>query len=69
MIGFFYGMQGESPYLVGVSGSLVVIIIIYLSLLAEIMQNPYKINIRICKVLNKLIYVTIIAQVITAALL
>ena len=69
IIGFCYGVQGTSFYLVGVSGPLVVLVVIYLSQLAEVMQKPHKINIIICKVLNKLIYVTIIAQVITAVIM
>jgi len=69
IIGTFYGVYLSSPYLVGVGGLLIVIVVIYLSQLAEVMQKPDKINIRICKVLNKLIYVTIIAQVITAVLM
>lgn len=69
MIGVFYGVSVASPYLIGVGGLLVVIVVIYLSQLAEVMQKPDKINIIICKVLNKLIYVTIIAQVITAILM
>lgn len=69
MIGAFYGMSVASPYLVGASGLLIVIVVIYLSQLAEVMQKPDKINIIICKVLNKLIYVTIIAQVFTAVLM
>lgn len=66
MVGFFYG---ASPYTVAVSGALVVVVVVYLSQLAEVMQKPHEINIRICKVLNKLIYVTIIAQVISAVLI
>jgi hypothetical protein len=69
MIGAFYGVTVMSPYLVGASGLLVVIVVMYLSQLAEVMQKPDKINIIICKVLNKLIYVTIVAQVITAVLM
>ena len=65
MVGFFYG---GAPYVIAVSGALVVLVVIYLSQLAEVMQDPRKINVRICKVLNKLIYVTIIAQVISAVL-
>jgi len=66
MVGFF---TGTSPHIVAVSGALVVLVVVYLSQLAELMQNPHKTNIRVCKVLNKLIYATIVAQVITAALL
>ena len=66
MVGVF---QGASPYLVAVGGTLVVLVVIYLSQLAELMQKPCKANIRVCKILNKLIYVTIIIQVITAVLL
>lgn len=69
VIGFFYGLELLSPYLVAISGLLVVIVVIYLSQLAEIMQSATEINIWICKVMNKLIYVTIIAQVITAVLM
>jgi len=63
-IGFFCG---EPPYLIAVSGLLVVLVVVYLSQLAEFMQEPGKVNLWVCKVLNKLIYVTIIIQVITAA--
>jgi hypothetical protein len=73
IVGVFYGMSIDnyniSPsYFVAVSGLLVVIVVVYLSQLAEVMQKPEKINVIICKVLNKLIYVIIIIQVITAVL-
>ena len=73
IVGVFYGMSIDnynvSPvYLVAASGLLVVIVVAYLSQLAEVMQKPEKINVIICKVLNKLIYVIIIIQVITAVL-
>lgn len=69
IIGFFYGINVSSFYLIGVSGLLVEFVVIYLSQLAEVMQEPNEIHINICKVLNKLIYVTIIAQVIIAVLM
>lgn len=65
MAGFFYG---ATPHTVAVGGALVVVVVIYLSQLAEVMQKPHKINIMVCKVLNKLIYVTIVLQVISAVL-
>lgn len=68
IVGVYYGLNLSSHYLVGVSGSLVVMVVIYLSRLAEMMQNQSEINIWTCKVLNKLIYVTIVSQVITAVL-
>jgi len=75
MIGVFYGLTLSnyylsSTYLVSISGLLVVIVVIYLSQLAEVMQNKGgRLTLNTCKVLNKLMYVTIIAQVVTTALM
>ena len=68
MLGVFYGES--SVWLVAVSGSLVAVAVIYLSQLAEAMQKgSSELTVGICKVLNKLLYATIVAQVIVAALM
>ena len=69
IIGFFYGIFTNEIYIVSVSGALILTVVVYLSQLAEVMQKPDKFNIIVCKVLNKSIYVMIIVQVITAALM
>jgi len=68
--GVIIGLSYDSTIMILISGSLISFVVIYLSMLAEVMQGKqsgYKIT--ICKVLNKLIYVTIVAQVISAALM
>ena len=68
IIAAVFGMLGfvcsSSQYMIGVSGLLVAIVVIYLSQLAEIMSS--KGSVIFCKVLNKLLYVTIIVQIIVA---
>ena len=66
--GVLIGLSYESTITILVSGTLCSIVVIYLSMLAEVMQgNRAGHRVTICKVLNKLIYVTIVAQVISAA--
>ena len=69
IVGFFYGLSINGIYLVSISGALIFFVVVYLSQLAEVMQKPDKVNIIVCKVLNKSIYVMIIIQVITAAIM
>ncbi len=74
MAGVLYGLSMSnyhlsSTWFVCISGSLVVIVVIYLSQLAEVMQTKNELRIIFCQVLNKLMYVMIVAQVITAALM
>jgi len=74
MAGVFYGLSITNYYLsstlfVSISGSLVAIVVIYLSQLAEVMQAKNGLRIKFCQVLNKLMYVMIVAQVVTAALM
>jgi len=66
--GVILGLHYSSNPLVACSGALVAVVVIYLSMLAEVLQGKaLEKQILVCKVLNKLIYVTIIGQVITAS--
>ena len=65
-IGVFIGFQHQNVYMVAVSGLLCALVVIYLSMLAEIIQGKQsKRMVLICEVLNKTIYVTILIQVIS----
>ena len=68
--GVFIGLSCESTTLIAISGTLCALVVIYLSMLAELMQGKSsKHQTTICKVLNKLIYVTIVAQVISSTVM
>jgi len=71
-VGFFYGLSVSETSIpaicfTAISGLLVATVVIYLSQLAELMSGEG--SLKLCKVLNKLIYVTIISQILTALLM
>lgn len=68
LVGVFIGLSYESTVMIAISSTLCALVVIYLSMLAELLQgNQSKYHTTICKVLNKSIYVTIVAQVISSS--
>ena len=64
------GVMFGDVYTTAIGGTLILLIVIYLSKLGEIMQGKSsKVAIKVCEVLNKAIYVTIVALIIASAMM